>query len=306
MTTTIKSNKLTKKYGRQVALDQVSIQVEQGDIYGLIGRNGAGKTTLLKILSQQIHPDSGTFEVFGEEVQVEKDNGIRIGSIIESPGLYPDLTAYQNMMLKCEAMGIHRKNYIEDILDLVGLADVVKKKRTKQFSLGMKQRLGLALALIGDPDILLLDEPTNGMDPQGISDFRNLILKLNQERKITIIISSHILSELDKIVNKLGIIHEGRLLTEVTRDELLNENRDKLVLTSNQLSRVTNFIEEELKITDFLVVNPTELEIYESIDQPEYISHNLIENGILFDTFYYHENSLEEYYINLTGGGQHA
>lgn len=304
--TVIQSKQLSKVYGSQKALDEVSIQVKQGDIYGLIGRNGAGKTTLLKILTRQIHPSQGTVKVFSESLDQTSRKNLRIGSIIEAPGIFSDLTAYDNMLLKCEAMGIRRKNYIEDILDLVELKEIMKTKRTKHYSLGMKQRLGLALALVGDPDILLLDEPTNGMDPQGISAFRELIVRLNQERHITIIISSHILAELSKFINKVGILHEGRLLVEASTEKILEENRDKLILTSQNLPKITAFLEEKLEIFDYKVVSKEEIHIYESIQEPERISHALIEANILFDTFSLHEDSLEAYYMQLTGGGRHA
>ena len=300
----IKTINLSKKYGKTLALNQVNINVETNDIYGLIGRNGAGKTTLLKILSKQIVQFSGSFEIFDENISKDEQD-LRIGSIIESPGLYPSLTAYENLELKCIAMGIRRKNYVEDLLELVELS-AVHNRKVKKFSLGMKQRLSLAMALVGEPDILLLDEPTNGMDPQGISEFRQLILSLNRERNITIVISSHILSELSKMVSKIGIIHEGNLLKEISKTDLLEENRDRLILKGNNLNEIIAFLEENLSISNFVVVSDREIEIYDFLDKPEYISHNLIKNGILFDTFEYKENSLEEYYIKLTGGSKNA
>lgn len=304
--TCIETHQLSKYYGRQAALDQVSIRIDDGDIYGLIGRNGAGKTTLLKILAKQIRQSSGSFEIFQRHHQEDSDQDLHLGVMIESPGIYPDMTAYDNMLLKCEAMGIRRKNYIEDLLDFVELGQLAKKKRTKSFSLGMKQRLSLAMALVGDPDILLLDEPTNGLDPQGIASFRQMILLLNRERKISIIISSHILGELNKMVSKMGIIHEGQLIKEISKEELLRENRKKLLLNSNQLPEVSAFLEEELDIKNYLVISERDMEIYDYVDQPEIISKSLIDAGLYFNTLSYHENSLEEYFMALTGGGDHA
>ncbi|WP_049776742.1 AAA family ATPase [Aerococcus sp. Group 1] len=170
----------------------------------------------------------------------------------------------------------------------------------------MKQRLSLALALVGDPDILLLDEPTNGLDPQGIADFRQMIQRLNQERGLTIIISSHILSELSRMIDKIGIIHEGRLIKEASKKEMEKENRNKLVLTSQHLDQILVYLEEKLALKDFLVVDEQTLYIYEYLDQSEKISHSLIRAGLLFDSFSYQENSLEDYYIQLTGGSQDA
>lgn len=299
----IETHQLTKAYNKHLALDQVSIQVEKGKIYGLIGRNGAGKTTLLKILSQQIKASSGNYTI---QDRPAKDLAYySMGMMIESPGLYPYLTAYDNIRLKCEAMGIRRKNYIEGLIDLVGLA-AHQSKKARNYSLGMKQRLSLALALVGDPDILLLDEPTNGLDPQGIAEFRALIQQLNQERGISIIISSHILSELSRLIDKVGILHEGCLIKEATKSELDQENQDKLVLTSSQLDQVLACLEEQIHLTDYLVVNDTTLHIFQYLDQQTLIPHTLIKAGILFDSYSFHENSLEDYYLQLTGGGHHA
>ncbi|WP_195851054.1 ABC transporter ATP-binding protein [Aerococcus tenax] len=300
----IQTDNLCKRYGQQIALDQVSIQVKEGEIYGLVGRNGAGKTTLLKILSRQIQATSGSYSFFDQRVN-SSGQDLRLGMMIEGPGLYPHLTARDNLMLKCEAMGIRRPGYVQELFELVGLAKAQKKK-AKTFSLGMKQRLSLALALVGDPDILLLDEPTNGLDPQGIADFRKLIIRLNQERGLTMIISSHILSELAKLIDKVGIIHQGQLVKEVSKEAMEKENRNKLVLTSHYLEEVLAHLEEELELKDFLVVNDHTLYIYEYMDQAEKIPHSLIEAGILFDSFSYTENSLEDYYIQLTGGGTNA
>ncbi|MCY3030579.1 MULTISPECIES: ABC transporter ATP-binding protein [Aerococcus] len=302
--TAVQTDHLCKYYGKQKALDQVSIQVKEGEIYGLIGRNGAGKTTLLKILSQQIKANSGSYSFFNEAVK-NSNQDLRLGVMVDGPGLYPHLSAHDNLQLKCEAMGIRRPDYVRKLLDLLDLSGV-KNKKTKAFSLGMKQRLSLALALVGDPDILLLDEPTNGLDPQGIADFRQMIQRLNQERGLTIIISSHILSELSRMIDKIGIIHEGRLIKEASKKEMEKENRNKLVLTSQHLDQILVYLEEKLALKDFLVVDEQTLYIYEYLDQSEKISHSLIRAGLLFDSFSYQENSLEDYYIQLTGGSQDA
>ncbi|KAA9234343.1 MULTISPECIES: ABC transporter ATP-binding protein [Aerococcus] len=303
-TLAIETDNLSKSYGQQVALEQASIQVKAGEIYGLVGRNGAGKTTLLKILSRQIQATSGSYTFFNERVE-SRAHDLRLGMMIEGPGLYPHLSARDNLMLKCEAMGIRRLGYVQELLELVGLGQV-KQKKAKSFSLGMKQRLSLALALVGDPDILLLDEPTNGLDPQGIADFRKLIQRLNQERGLTIMISSHILSELAKMIDKIGIIHQGILVKEVSKQELEKENRNKYVLRSHDLRTVLAYLEENLNLKDFLVVDDHTLYIYEYLDQAEKIPHSLIRAGILFESFAYLENSLEDYYMQLTGGGNDA
>ena len=202
---------LTKQYGRQKAVSRMDIHVKKGSIYGLIGRNGAGKTTFLKMVAGLASPTDGEINLFGYTGNQLKRIRSRVGCLIESPGLYGNLSAYDNLKIKCKFCGINKKGYIEEILKLVGLENTGKKK-SKHFSLGMKQRLGIGLALIGEPDLLLLDEPINGLDPQGIVEIRDMIWRLKEERNMTIIISSHILEELSKIATDYGIIHEGQLL----------------------------------------------------------------------------------------------
>ncbi|MDE6724597.1 MAG: ATP-binding cassette domain-containing protein, partial [Ruminiclostridium sp.] len=204
------TNAVTKQYGRQRAVNAVSIHIRQGAIYGLIGRNGAGKTTLLKMISGLAAPSEGDFSLFGKTGREVSEYMSRIGSLIENPGIYPNLSAPENLQLKCLAMGIRKKGVIGELLETVGLGDTGKKK-VRNFSLGMKQRLGIALALVGDPDLVILDEPINGLDPQGIAEIRETIFKLNKEKNITFIISSHILEELSKIATDYGIIHNGIL-----------------------------------------------------------------------------------------------
>lgn len=211
----LETKNLNKRYGSFEAVKNMNVHIYKGDIYGLIGPNGAGKTTLMKMIIGFANPTSGEIVLNSEK----KGEGV-IGNLIESPGIYGHLTAFDNMMLKAKAQGVYNKDELLDILEFVGLSNVPKKKAGK-FSLGMKQRLGIALALIGDPEILILDEPTNGLDPQGIIEVRELIHRLRAERSMTIMISSHILSELQKIANVFGIISNGELVMEVTSDELL-------------------------------------------------------------------------------------
>ena len=213
----LETKQLTKKYGSFEAVKDMSIHIKKGDIYGLIGPNGAGKTTLMKMLVGFAEPTSGL-------ILAEDNNNFinKVGCLIESPGIYDNLNAFDNMKLKALAKGPYDKKEIEEILEFVGLSDVPKKKAGK-FSLGMKQRLGIAMALIGDPELLILDEPINGLDPQGIIEIRELIKKLNTEKNMTIMISSHILSELQKVAGVFGIISKGQLVMEVSADELKNK-----------------------------------------------------------------------------------
>lgn len=304
MQAVIESANLSKDYQGHLALDQVDFHVYPGDVYGLIGRNGAGKTTLMKVINRQIHYQ-GRLIVQGKELSAKDSHSLRIGSLIEAPGFYPQLSAYENLNLKCILFGIQRPNYIEELLTMVQL-DQAGNKKVKNFSLGMKQRLGLALALVGDPDILLLDEPTNGMDPQGIVDFRRIIHRLNVEKNITVIISSHILGELSKLVNRIGIIDQGRLIKEANMDALRKENQDHITITGSNLSQVVTHLEEHFNLTKYIMVTPTELHIFEFLDQAPSLIHQLIKSGILFDSFTVDQASLEDYFMKLTGGQVHA
>ncbi|MGN0370500.1 MAG: ABC transporter ATP-binding protein [Butyrivibrio sp.] len=217
----LSTENLTKEYHHFKAVDSVCLHINEGDIYGFIGRNGAGKTTTLKMICGLASPTSGTFSLFGEPYEVLAKNRVfaKVGSLIEEPGIYSDMSAFDNVYLKCICAGIKDKGYAMDLLRLVDL-DRTGNKKTKGFSLGMKQRLGIALAMVGDPKLLILDEPINGLDPQGIMEIRETILKLNTEKKTTFIISSHILGELSKIATRYGIIDKGRLIKEFSAEEL--------------------------------------------------------------------------------------
>lgn len=218
----LKANKLTKKYKETMAVSSVDISLKEGCIYGLIGKNGAGKTTILKLISGLIKPTSGDI-IFGNDISPANNQYFysKIGALIESPGLYGNMTAFDNIKAKSLCLGKRcSAKEIKNLLSLVGLENT-GRKRAKNFSLGMKQRLGIALALVGDPELLVLDEPINGLDPQGIVEVRNLIHKLSSERNITIIISSHILDELAKIATDICIIHNGKVLLEMPKEEFI-------------------------------------------------------------------------------------
>ena len=217
----LRTANLGKRYNGTSAMKSVSISIKKGDIYALIGKNGAGKTTLMKIVTGLIKPSEGTVEF----VNIDKND---IGVLIELPGLLLNLSAYDNLKAKCILRGITDKEYILNLLDLVGLKDV-RKKKVKKFSLGMKQRLGLALALVGDPLLLVLDEPINGLDPQGIAEFRNILVKLNEEKNITIMISSHVLEELSKIATAYTFIDNGVVVNEISSGDLMKKcKKDKI------------------------------------------------------------------------------
>lgn len=216
-----KTNHITKKFGSNYAVKDLSLTIYEGDIYGFIGKNGAGKTTLIRMAAGLAAPTEGSMFLFGGQNLVEAR--AKIGTVIESPALYPNMTARENLTAECKLKGVSTGR-IPHILDVVGLAD--DRKKAKNFSLGMKQRLAIAIALVGEPKFLILDEPTNGLDPEGIKEIRDLILDLNHNHKITVLISSHILSELSKFATRYGIIHNGQLIEEFTEEELLTRTQD--------------------------------------------------------------------------------
>ena len=213
----LKTNRLTKRYGHRAVVENLSMTIYKGDIYGFIGKNGAGKTTLIRMVTGLAAPSDGSIQLFGNGSLLEGRR--RIGTVIEAPAFYPGMTARENIVAFSKLQGLHDFSHTEDLLKLVGLTHTGKKK-CRNFSLGMKQRLAIAIALIGDPELLILDEPTNGLDPEGMKEVRDLILKLNQEKGITVLVSSHILGELSKFATRYGIIHHGKLIEEFTEEDL--------------------------------------------------------------------------------------
>lgn len=300
----LSTNSLTKQYGRHKAVNSVNIHIRQGDIYGLIGRNGAGKTTLLRLISGLASPTEGDFTLFGARGKEACRYLSRVGTLIESAGVYPNMSAADNLRLKCLAMGVRRKNEVEELLHIAGLADTGKKK-VKNFSLGMKQRLGIALALVGDPDLVVLDEPINGLDPQGIAEIRDTLSRLNRERNITLIISSHILEELSKIATRYGIIHDGVLLQELTREELLERCSERIELKTDDTRKACTVL-EQMGITRYKVVDPDTIHIFERLGDSGEITMALAENQIRTMGITVKNEALEDYYLNLTGGDRNA
>lgn len=295
---------LTKQFGKHRAVDHVDLHVNRGAIYGFIGRNGAGKTTFLRMVCGLAAPTEGEIEIFGARGRELQEIRSRIGCLIEGPGLYGNMTAKENMEIKCRFCGIKRPGYIEELLDMVGLSDVGKKK-TKKFSLGMKQRLGIAMALIGEPDLLVLDEPINGLDPQGIAEVRDIILRLNRERNMTILISSHILEELSKISTDYGIIHHGCLLQELTREELMEKCSDRIEITLDQAKAAVPVL-DGLGIKNYRVVDRDHIHIFERLDESGRINMELAKAGITVTEIAKTSEELESYFLNLTGGARHA
>ena len=296
--TILKTAGLTKKFGSKVAVDHVDISIERGSIYGLIGMNGAGKTTIMKMLSGMIRPNDGTFAYDGLGANLSEAYK-RIGALIEAPALYPSLSATDNLKIKAFAYGINDPKYIQEKLELVGLGDVGKKKAGK-FSLGMKQRLGIALALVGDPDFLLLDEPINGLDPQGIVEVREMLLELNKKKGVTILISSHILEELSKIATDYGIISNGKLIEQITRDELLSKCRDKIKIKTKDTSSVVTILDAQ-GFNDYSVVDIETIYVYDRISDIAILNMEIAKAGILLDSIGVDSSDLEEYFLKTAG-----
>lgn len=300
----ISTNCLTKKYGKHKAADNVSLHIKRGDIYGLIGRNGAGKTTILKMIGGLAKPTSGEISIFGKTGKESLPYMSRIGSLIEQPGLYMNMSAAENLKIKCIAVGVKDKDYINNLLETVGLGDVGNKK-VKNFSLGMKQRLGIALALVGEPDLLILDEPINGLDPQGIVEMREIISRLNQEKNITIIISSHILEELSKIATTYGIIHNGNLLEETSREELMAKCSEKIELITDNTAGACVVI-ESMGIKNYKLVDDRTIHIFERLDECGEITIALAKKDIKIFGISVKSEALEDYYLNMTGGKENV
>lgn len=294
------TNNLTKRYGKKNAAEKINIHIKKGEIYGLIGRNGAGKTTILKMLSGLSIPTEGDYSINGKKGKALFTERPKVGTLIENPGIYPKMSAYQNLKLKCIAMGVNKKEYIEELLSLVGLSNTEGKK-VKNFSLGMKQRLGIALALAGNPEIIILDEPINGLDPQGIVEVREILVKLSVEKGITIIISSHILDELAKIANSYGIIHEGNLIDEMTSQQL-EERCGEYVYLKTLNNKKAEEILKSIGIESFDYLDDATIRITQKIEDTAEIVENLVHNNVGVKEIVLNHFSLEEYYLKLTGG----
>lgn len=301
MEVVLKTNNLTKKYHNQIALNNVNIEVKKGDIFGLIGKNGAGKTTLLKMICGLTIPYSGEINLFHETTNKGLNKSrTRIGSIIETPSFFPYLSARKNLEYYMIQRGIAEKDSIDYSLKVVGLQDVGNKK-FKNFSLGMKQRLGLALTIMSNPDLLILDEPINGLDSTGIAEFREILLKLNREKHTTIIISSHILSELSQLANTYGFINNGILIEQISAKELNNKCRKSLNIKVNNTEKAVAIIEREFGELEYEILNDNKIKLYNVTDIPEKISKVLINNEILLFSISLEGASLENYFINLIG-----
>lgn len=300
----LQTNKLTKNYKNFWALKGLSMHVPQGSIYGLVGRNGAGKTTLIRLICGLQKPTKGGYILYGVK---DTDRRIskarrRMGAVVETPAIYMDMTAEDNLKQQCLILGTPSYDSIPEILELVGLSNTGNKK-ARNFSLGMKQRLGIAVALMGNPDFLVLDEPINGLDPQGIIEIRELILKLNREYQITVLISSHILDELARLATHYGFVDDGRIVKEISAAELESICQKCLYIKVTDTSLLAGVL--DAKGIEYEILSDTEANIYGKISLTQLIMA-LQKAGCEVITSREQDESLESYFINLIGGEKHV
>lgn len=302
--TILKTTGISKLYGKHKALNQVSIEIKRGMIYGLIGENGAGKSTFMRIVMGLITIDGGDIVLFGENGAKGLQRARRkMGQSIETPALYPELTARENLQVQAANGGVSNRE-IEELLRLMNLTNTGKKK-TKNFSLGMRQRLAIASALITNPEFLILDEPTNGLDPSGIVEMREIIHRLVNERGITVLLSSHLLDELSQIATHYGILHEGKLISEFSRDQLASATRQYIELEVAEVHNAVVVL-DQLGIKDYEVINETKISIYERLDEVAFINRSLVLANINVLRIGTTRQKLEDYFLQLTGGLPHA
>ena len=298
----LKTYNITKKYGNQVAVNNVNMTIRKGEIYGFIGQNGAGKTTLIRLITGLIHKTGGEIELLGATGENELNKSrTMVGSLIETPSFYTNMTARENLEVSRLVRNIPGKKCIDEVLELVGLKDVEKKK-VKNFSLGMKQRLGIANALMGNPKLLILDEPINGLDPMGIVEIRELLKKINKEKDMTILISSHILSELSELATTYGIISNGKLIEEITAEELAEKCRQYIDLKVDDTSRAVTLLERELGISDYEVLEDKKIKVFSNLENVGEVNSILSKSGVIVQSISIKGENLEEYFMNKIGG----
>lgn len=302
----LKTEKLTKRYGNVNVLDNVSLELEQGRIYGLIGRNGAGKTTLMRIIAGLAFPSTGKIELFGKNGTGNlQEARKRVGCMIEYPGFIPSMSAKENLEYHRIVKGIPDVTVIDEILETVGLSDT-KDKKAKDFSLGMKQRLGIGIALLGNPELLILDEPINGLDPIGVVEIRKLLARLCEEKQMTILISSHNLPELYQVATDYIIIHQGVIRQKLTLEELDEKCRHHILIGTDQPDRLVEVLESNLKTINYRVMPDKMIRLYDFLDEKEKVARIIFENGIMVTEYTIQGDTLENYFISVIGGAENA
>ncbi len=299
----LKTNALRKEYGRYKVLNGLSISVPKGAIYGFVGKNGAGKTTLIRLICGLQEPSEGEYFLYGignRQKEIEKSRR-RMGAVVETPSIYLDMTAEDNLKEQYRILGLPSFEGIDELLHLVGLGDTGRKK-ARNFSLGMRQRLGIAVALAGEPDFIVLDEPVNGLDPQGIVEIRELILKLNREYNITVLISSHILDELSRLATHFGFIDQGRIVKEISAVELEAACRKCIRVTVSDMGALCRTLDR--KGLAYTVISDCQADIFDKITVSD-LTLALHQEDCQISSMQEREESLENYYISLVGGGNH-
>ncbi len=298
----IETNDLTKQYGEQKSVANLNIHIKKGRIYGLLGRNGAGKTTTMKMLLGLTNPTSGEVHIFGKDIRTDKKKILsRIGNLIESPGFYPNLTGTENLKIMARLRGVPDCNAVKNALTVVGLP-YMDKKLFSQYSLGMKQRLGIANAILHDPELLILDEPINGLDPIGIVEVRDFIKQLSMEQGKTILISSHILSEMALLTDDIGIIDHGVLLEEESLEELQRKNSRYIHFIVTDTSQASRILETDFHTSDFNVDDNHNIRLYDTQIEVAAITRKWIESGLNVSEAHTQNDTLEDYFKKVTGG----
>jgi ABC-2 type transport system ATP-binding protein len=294
----VQTKDLCKAFAGKDAVSSVNVNIRRGDIYGFVGENGAGKTTFMRMLCGLAEPTSGSIRLFGS-ADLEKQRR-RIGCTIENPAIYPAMTAGENLEVYQILIGMPGKGAAEELLDLVGLGGLGKKK-AKDFSLGMKQRLMIAVAMIGSPEFLVLDEPMNGLDPMGIKEVRDLLLRLNREKKLTIIISSHILDELSRMATCYGVIHEGRLVDEFSSQELERRCRHSIKIVTDNQGKAVQMLKTSVS-ANFETAPDGAIVLYDRLGEAAAINQMLVSNGLSVSVLAPGEQNFESYFMDLMGG----
>mgnify|MGYP000869330269 CR=1 FL=1 len=304
MTYIIPTNQLCKWYNDHDVVSNVNMHIKKGEIYGFLGPNGAGKTTVMKMMMNLIKPTSGEIMICGETVTPTSYEILkRIGSVIEYPVFYEKLTARENLELHAEYMGYHSKNAIATALEMVQLKNF-EGKDVKDFSLGMKQRLGIARAILTKPEILILDEPTNGLDPVGIKEFRNLFQVLSKDYGITLLISSHILGEIEQIADTIGVIKDGTLVEEVLMETIRLQNTEYIELKTDDVKKAAYILTEILYIGNYKILEDSVIRVYDMHTSQGKIAQTLVLNGVLVESINKKNNTLEDYFLKMINGGR--
>ena len=301
MSYVLQTNQLTKTMGGKALVSNVNLHIKKGEIYGFLGPNGAGKTTVMKMITNLWKPDSGTIEIFGEVLTPKSYEVLkRMGSIIEFPTFYERLTGYENLKLHCEYMGYYHHGSIENALEMLELSDA-SQKQVRSYSLGMKERLGIARAMLCRPQLLILDEPTNGLDPAGMRQIRNLLKTLSSEYGTTIMISSHILSEIETIADMVGVIHQGRMAKEISMEDIQEMSLAYIELTVLQTKPAAFVLSEKLGLENFKIIEEGKIRIYDDRVSTQELAKVLTKNQVDVTELGKKAETLEDYFLKMTG-----